>query len=291
MNKQKKENKTSIALIYAKNDYQINHHFADAILKEFETHNHLAKLILIDPNKDEKIDLTGFDVIINRSRKIEFLEGFQNKRHIFNQPDFTKMANDKFLTFQWMKFNSIRCLTTELLNFRKAKDYKYPIVVKKRDGHGGSEVYKFNSYKDLELKNLDPQSHIVQEFFKNGDVDVRVYVMFGKILSSIKRQSPQDDFRSNVSVGGGGNVYKLTFWEKIYIKKIIKMLPLGYYSLDFFWKANKLILNEIEDVTGSRMIQRLGLKIDIPKILVKNIIHRLKKADNFQNEILTSIKY
>lgn len=283
--------KLSAALIYAKNDYQINHLFADEIIEELEKKKIQTKLILIDQDNKQNIDLTNYDIIINRSRFFEFLVNFKNKRHVFNQPEFTKMANDKYLTYKWAKYNNIRCLKTDLFQNKEIKNYKFPVVIKQRDGHGGKEVFKFNNSKDLEENNLINEKYVVQEFFKQAKSDIRVYVMFKKIIAVIKRTAKNDEFRSNLSIGGKVEKYHLSLSNYFYVRKIINDLPDGYYGLDFFKKSGKLILNEVEDVVGSRSLYKLKKNLNIPKLLVKKIIKKLKKANHFQNEFFSKINY
>lgn len=282
--------KLSAAIIYAKNDYQINHFFADQIIEEFAKKKIKANLILVD-NDNKNVDLTNYDIIINRSRIFEFLMNFKNKRHVFNQPEFTKMANDKYLTYKWANFNNIKCLKTEIFQNKEIKNYKFPVVIKQRDGHGGKEVIKFNNLKDLENANIINEKYVVQEFFKYAKSDIRVYVMFKKIIAVIKRTAKDDEFRSNLSVGGKVEKYRLSLNNYFYLKKIINDLPEGYYGLDFFKKSRKLILNEVEDAVGARSIYKLKKNLNIPKLLVKKIIKKLKKADHFQNEFFSKINY
>lgn len=283
--------KLSAALIYAKNDYQINHFFADQIIEEFAKKKIKANLILVDNDNKQNVDLTNYDIVVNRSRMFEFLLNFKNKRHVFNQPEFTKMANDKYLTYKWAKYNNIKCLKTELFRNNEIKNYKFPLVIKQRDGHGGKEVMKFNNLKELEEANFINEKYIVQEFFKNGKSDIRVYVMFKKIIAVIKRTAKEEEFRSNLSIGGKVEKYHLSLNNYFYIKKIINDLPEGYYGLDFFKKSQKLILNEVEDVVGSRSLYKLKKNLNIPKLLVKKIIKKLKKANHFQDEFFSKINY
>lgn len=283
--------KLSAALIYAKNDYQINHFFADQIIEEFAKKKIKANLILVDNDNKQNVDLTNYDIVINRSRVFEFLLNFKNKRHVFNQPEFTKMANDKYLTYKWAKYNNIKCLETQLFQNKDIKNYKFPVVIKQRYGHGGKEVMKFNNLKNLEEVNLVNEKYIVQEFFKNAKSDIRVYVMFKKIIAVIKRTAKDGEFRSNLSIGGKVEKYHLSLNNYFYVKKIINDLPEGYYGLDFFKKSQKLILNEVEDVVGSRSLYKLKKNLNIPKLLVKKIIKKLKKANHFQNEFFSKINY
>lgn len=96
----KTTNQSGIALIYSENDFLINKEFAQAIIHEIEKAGYRGKLFLVNHDHCDQIDLTNFDVVINRSRKGSFLKNFKNQKFIFNRVDFSEMANDKYLTFE-----------------------------------------------------------------------------------------------------------------------------------------------------------------------------------------------
>ncbi|WP_169735590.1 ATP-grasp domain-containing protein [Mycoplasmoides alvi] len=271
-----------IALVYTKNDYDNNNFFADQIIYELTKWNVLCDLILIDNNN--KIDLTKYEVIINRSRSIDFLINKKKDSIVLNNPTFTDMANNKFKTYLWCKLNKINVLDTKLFN--KKNNLTYPFVIKEIKGHGGKEVYKINDINDLNKINLINKEFIIQDFFKQGNVDIRVYVMFKKILFVAKRMATNlNEFRSNFSINKNASKFRLNFLQKKYVKKIINKLPLGFYGLDFFINdKKKLILNEIEDVVGSRMIYHLKPKINVPKIFVASILKNLKKCKSWNDK-------
>ncbi|MDR1197158.1 MAG: RimK family alpha-L-glutamate ligase, partial [Candidatus Nomurabacteria bacterium] len=70
------------------------------------------------------------------------------------------------------------------------------------------------------LYNEDGTNVMVQEYIKeSAGEDIRAFVVGGRVVASMKRQSLDDDFRSNLHKGGEGSSIKLTDEErKIAIK-------------------------------------------------------------------------
>jgi ribosomal protein S6--L-glutamate ligase len=52
---------------------------------------------------------------------------------------------------------------------------------------------------------------LVQEFIKeSAGTDIRAFVVGSRVVASYKRQSLDDDFRSNLHQGGAGKIVKLS---------------------------------------------------------------------------------
>ncbi|CDN40685.1 ATP-grasp domain-containing protein [Mycoplasma amphoriforme] len=287
----KTTNQSGIALIYSENDFLINKEFAQAIIHEIEKAGYRGKLFLVNHDHCDQIDLTNFDVVINRSRKGSFLKNFKNQKFIFNRVDFSEMANDKYLTFEWCKHHKIVCNEIKILDMAKAKDYRYPLLIKNRYGHHAKEINKINEFKDLLSYENNASDYIVEDFCENAKRDVRIYVMFGKIIKIIQRTVEGNEFRSNFNLNGVVKEIKLSFLKKRYVKKIIKKLPDGYYGIDFFINKNKLILNEIEDVVDSKALSKANIDFNISGLIIKNIVKKLKNAQQFRNQALSKLEY
>lgn len=69
----------------------------------------------------------------------------------------------------------------------KIKDYGDSLLVKNRYGHRAKEVNKINEFKDLLSYENNASDYIVEDFCENAKSDVRIYVIFGKIIKIIQR--------------------------------------------------------------------------------------------------------
>jgi len=74
---------------------------------------------------------------------------------------------------------------------------------------------------------------LVQEFVEeSAGMDIRAVVVGGRVVASIKRQSLDDDFRSNTHQGGIGKAVKLTEEEEKTAIKAAKAMGLPICGVD-----------------------------------------------------------
>jgi ribosomal protein S6--L-glutamate ligase len=97
-----------------------------------------------------------------------------------------------------------------------------PVIIKLARGTHGNGVVLAETKKAaksvlqaLYLTNDDGTNILLQEFVaESAGTDIRAFVVGGRVIASMKRQSLDDDFRSNLHKGGEGTVVKLTEEEK-----------------------------------------------------------------------------
>ena len=155
-----------------------------------------------------------------------------------------------------------------------------PFVVKVIDGHGGSEVFLVDSAdkcKEL-FSKYEKGKFIAQELCSEPGVDMRVYVLGKKVLASVKRTS-LSDFRSNFSLGGNAELIDPPSEVKDTALAVADRLGADFIGVDFIRHGGEWVLNEIEDVVGTRMLYSLTA-LDPAKLYVGHVIKRIKyKAD------------
>ena len=114
----------------------------------------------------------------------------------------------------------------------------YPMVVKTSYGSCGTGVYLIENRDQLQsvMQKLKTQPHLYQEYVdaKKGQ-DVRVIVIGGKTVAAMRRIN-DNDFRSNVALGGRGEKLDLTAKENQILfetaEKCAKILGLDYCGVD-----------------------------------------------------------
>ena len=97
-----------------------------------------------------------------------------------------------------------------------------PVIIKLARGTHGNGVVLAESKKAaksvlqaLYLSNEDGTNVLLQEFVKeSAGTDIRAFVVGSRVVASMKRQSLDDDFRSNLHKGGEGTAIKLTEEER-----------------------------------------------------------------------------
>lgn len=85
----------------------------------------------------------------------------------------------------------------------------------------------------------DGTNILLQEFVKeSAGTDIRAFVVGGKVIASMQRQSLDDDFRSNLHQGGEGTAIKLTDVERKAAIKAAKAMGLTVCGVDMM-RSNK----------------------------------------------------
>jgi glutathione synthase/RimK-type ligase-like ATP-grasp enzyme len=250
-------------LIYDKKDVDrsSNRNFINWLIEEASVYNLTLKLITQD---DDIKQLDHPDFIINRSRlyQLNISDCVQ-----FNSTEVIKIANDKWLTYHFFK-DDVKMMPTY-----KVKDVPhYPCVVKNRFGHGGDDVHWLEDKKDFS------DDYIAQDIAGQLGKDLRVYILNNKVYASILRTNDQD-FKSNYSLGGQAKLYNLSSEEHQTIQKILNKLPIMYGGIDFlFDENNQLILNEIEDPVGAKMLYNLT-DLNIVQDFIKMVSEHVKRCN------------
>lgn len=183
---------------------------------------------------------------------------------VFNSAEVSRIANDKLETFRFAKGLGLPVMDSRPLDFHArlpvplAFPFPFPFVLKTVDGHGGNEVFLIDSEATLRaivcrVENGTPRKWLVQRLADSPGLDVRVYVVGNQIVAAMKRASTTD-FRSNYSLGGSAEIYELSSEEKKLVSRITSALSLDFVGVDLIFHENRPVLNEIEDVVGSRML-------------------------------------
>jgi ribosomal protein S6--L-glutamate ligase len=141
-----------------------------------------------------------------------------------------------------------------------------PVIIKLARGTHGNGVVLAETKKAAKsvlqafyLTNDDGTNILLQEFVEeSAGTDIRAFVVGSRVVASMKRQSLDDDFRSNLHKGGEGTVIKLTEEERKMAVKAAKAMGLNIAGVDLM-RSNRgpLILEVnaspgfgIEKVTG-----------------------------------------
>ncbi|PGL71282.1 ATP-grasp domain-containing protein [Bacillus sp. AFS055030] len=199
----------------------------------------------------------------------------------FNNRAISTMANHKFLTHQKLASLGIPMLDT--FYYKKSTIIKslgivhFPCVLKNCTGRGGSEVYFINNQEELleTVQNSNFDELLIQSVAEQLGKDLRVFIIGKEIVAAVLRYS-EKDFRANFSLGGSAMLYELSKYERELIQKIVDSFDFDFVGIDFMFDANnQLILNEIEDVVGSRTLYTVS-DIDIVSLYMDYIKKQIK---------------
>ncbi len=197
---------------------------------------------------------------------------------LFNSCAVSCLANDKWQTYLSAVRMGMAVLPTQLSACCKdASPFGYPVVVKSRDGHGGAEVYKIDSQTEYQafFKANVPEQYITQAFCSEPGKDLRVYVLGGRILAGVLRTS-KVDFRSNFSLGGTVECIPVPHEIQKMVEFLQEKYAFDFVGIDFIRHDGQWVLNEIEDVVGSRMLYQ-ATSLDVAKLYIEYVADAVKK--------------
>ena len=162
-----------------------------------------------------------------------------------------------------------------------------PVIIKLARGTHGNGVVLAETKKAaksvlqaLYLTNEDGTSILLQEFVKeSAGVDVRAFVVGGRVVASMKRQSLDDDFRSNLHKGGEGTVIKLTPEERKMCVKAAKAMGLNVAGVDFMRSSRGPLILEVNASPGFgiEQVTRRDVATPIIEYIEQNAKRRPKK--------------
>ena len=215
--------------------------------------------------REEMLPLAGFDVIFMRAEPpldplmLNFLDSVKEDVFIMNSVNGMRVANNKLYTAVFDDPNNEIIPVTHV---SKSKEYliktieeskSEKMILKPLNGFGGSGVIlieksamgNINSLLDFYLQNAIGGSDyvILQEYIEGAEKgDVRVLLLNGKPIGSMKRIPGENDHRSNVSAGGSIAKHILSKAEKKLCEKIgPKLVADGLFFVGIDLISEKLV--------------------------------------------------
>lgn len=133
-----------------------------------------------------------------------------------------------------------------------------PVIIKLARGTHGNGVVLAETKKAAKsvlqafyLTNDDGTNILLQEFIKeSAGTDIRVFVVGSRVVASMKRQSLDDDFRSNLHKGAEGSSIKLTDEEKKVALKAAKAMGLNIAGVDMMRSDRGPLILEVNASPG-----------------------------------------
>jgi ribosomal protein S6--L-glutamate ligase len=160
-----------------------------------------------------------------------------------------------------------------------------PVIIKLASGTHGSGVVLAESKKAAKsvlqafyLTNEDGTNILLQEFIKeSAGTDIRVFVVGGRVIASMKRQSLDDDFRSNLHKGGEGTKIKLTDEENKMAIKAAKAMGLNVAGVDMMRSERGPLILEVNASPGFGIEMVTGRDVASP--IVEYIEQNAKRSN------------
>lgn len=218
------------------------------------------------------------DLVVMRSVNPSLSAYLESKgARVWNDSFVARICNDKWATYGYLRERGIESLPTRLVTRETlvSGPFDFPGVLKSRDGHGGTEVFWAKNRVELmtAFQKIGQKSAVWQSPASDLGKDLRVYVLGKKIVVAMLRES-NDGFRSNFCLGASASVYPLSEEEKRRVDQITDLFSFGLAGIDFIFHQGRVVINEIEDVVGSRMIYS-RTDLDIASLYVDFMLRTL----------------
>ena len=279
-------------IVYNDEDYTANHAFADHMIQEAEKRGFgleaaLTSHLLPEMKNGKSVcrlqgQLCRPDFIISRQRD-SFLSAHWESMGIFvsNNAKVCRICNDKRRTHQFLQ--GIPMLETSFppASYSLAPAPEgFPLVLKPANSHGGDRVFLVKNSAEWQLAagQILPDPMVQQETAADLGKDLRIYVVFGKIVAAVMRTA-QTGFVSNFKLGGLAALHSLTYKESALAKEIIARFaaagaPLDFAGIDFLYHHGEPVCSEVEDVVGSRMLYQAS-DLDIAALYWDQLAHEM----------------
>jgi ribosomal protein S6--L-glutamate ligase len=130
-----------------------------------------------------------------------------------------------------------------------------PVIIKVARGTHGNGVVLAETRKAakavMQAFYVEGVSFIVQEYVaESAGTDIRAFVVNGKVVASMQRQSLDDDFRSNLHQGGSGTPVKLTEEERKTAQRAAKAMGLPICGVDMMRSERGPLVLEVNSSPG-----------------------------------------
>ena len=162
-----------------------------------------------------------------------------------------------------------------------------PVIIKLASGTHGNGVVLAETKKAAKsvlqafyLSNEDGTNILLQEFVQeSAGTDIRAFVVGSRIVASMKRQSLDDDFRSNLHKGGEGTPIKLTEEERKMVIRAAKAMGLNIAGVDMMRSDRGPLILEVNASPGFGIEKVTGRDVAGPIIeyVEMNARRRTKK--------------
>ena len=243
--------------------------------------------------------LDGFDAVIPRIGSSVTAMGTNVIRQFEMKNVFTATrsesilkARNKWRCYQILAANNIPIPKSILPNFIELNEsliksnFNTPLVVKLLESTHGlgvilSETYT-NAISTIEAFYRLKEKAMLQEFVKESKgVDIRVLIVDGQVVASMRRQAVNGEFRSNLHRGATASVVHLSEEEIFLARKASELMDLDIAGVDILRSnAGPLILevNSSPGLEGIETVTGIDVAGDIIRFVERGVRKRKKLA-------------
>jgi len=240
--------------------------------------------------------LEHFDAIIPRIAQSYTKYGTAMVRQFESQGAYTTASSiainrsrDKLRAYQVLAKAGVGIPKTvfarETANFDDVVDLAggTPLIIKVARGTHGNGVVLAETPKAakavMQAFYVEGVNFLVQEFVKeSAGTDIRALVVGSRVVASVKRQSLDDDFRSNTHQGGVGKAVKLTEEEERTAIKAAKAMGLSICGVDMMRSSRGPLVLEVNS-SASLKTPELITKRDVATKIIEYVEMNAKRRN------------
>lgn len=250
------------------------------LVEEFSQAGHTV--LLWDPGWPLKKFRGGsFDVLIPRLGSFRFEEALEvvealssRSGLVANSVEAYRKARNKWASYIAFLEGKIPTPFSLLVSDRDTSSWTrgFPCIVKELESSKGEGVFLANSADELLqiTSRLSSSEYLIQEAFAESfGEDIRVFVVNGKIIASMKRKSSKD-FRSNLAQGGVGEICTLTEAETALALNAASVLGLQIAGVDILRTHKGSLILEANPCPGLEGIEKYTL-VNVARAIIKFI--------------------
>jgi ribosomal protein S6--L-glutamate ligase len=158
-----------------------------------------------------------------------------------------------------------------------------PLIIKVARGtHGNGVVLAETSKAAMAVMQafyVEGVNFLVQEFVKeSAGEDIRAIVVGSRVVASVKRQSLDDDFRSNTHQGGVGTAVRLTDEEEKTAIKAARAMGLSICGVDMMRSSRGPLVLEVNS-SASLKTPELVTKRDVATKIIEYVELNAKRRN------------
>lgn len=225
-----------------------------------------------DPYLAKNLEMLGMRVV-NNSKALLLCE---NKAHMYQEMVANHISVPRtFILPELHKYTQegIKDFVNEAVN-----QLSLPVVIKEWFGDSGKGVYLVKTRQDVftVIDKYRGRNILLQEYISEAaGSDIRLFVIKDKVVASIRRQSCDGSFRSNVALGGKLSVYAPTVVETKLAIEATKAMGCDFAVVDMLRSVTGSLVCEVNSTANiNNFYEATG--VDIAELLFKEIIKKAK---------------
>ena len=265
------------------------------------TYTPIPEVRIIDGVPNYKgIKLSSFDCVFPRIPRTYSTFGYsilrliENKTFIPIKPESVIISHNKFMTVMKLTKAGIKTPLSYLGYKRESfmnflEDLKYPTMLKLVEGSLGKGVM-FAESKSSTIPIMDTiesmnEPIMIENYIENPGEDIRIIVVDGNIIASMKRKSADGEKRANIGIGGTGEKIEPTNEMRSMAIKASKVLGLGVAGIDIIdGKDGPVIIEANVNVQFEGMTKTTN--VNVAKVIIDYLAD---KAESKKNSIVTGL--